>query len=28
MKVDEGTATVSAVLDQPLEIGIRFEKRR
>jgi len=28
MKVDEGTATVSAVLDRPLEIGIRFEKRR
>jgi len=28
MKVDEGTATVSAVLDQTREIGIRFEKRR
>jgi len=27
MKVDEGTATLSAVLDQPREIGIRFEKR-
>ena len=27
MKVDQGTATVSAVLDQPREIGIRFEKR-
>ena len=28
MKVSEGTATVSAVLDQPLAIGIRFERRR
>ena len=28
MKVSEGTATVSAVLDQTLKIGIRFEKRR
>jgi hypothetical protein len=27
MKVSEGTATVSAVLDGPLDIGIRFEKR-
>jgi hypothetical protein len=27
MKVSEGTATVSAVLDRPLDIGIRFEKR-
>ncbi len=27
MKVSEGTATVSAVLDQPVELGIRFEKR-
>ena len=27
MQVDNGTATVSAVLDQPLKIGIRFEKR-
>lgn len=27
MKVSEGTATVSAVLDQPLDIGLRFEKR-
>jgi len=28
MKVSEGTATVSAVLDQPIELGIRFEKRQ
>ncbi len=28
MQVSEGTATVSAVLDQPREIGIRFEKRQ
>ena len=28
MKVSEGTATVSAVLDQAREIGIRFEKRK
>jgi hypothetical protein len=27
MQVVEGTATVSAVLDQPLKVGIRFEKR-
>ena len=27
MQVSEGTATVSAVLDSPLDIGIRFEKR-
>ncbi|HEY7824113.1 MAG TPA: DUF4012 domain-containing protein [Acidimicrobiia bacterium] len=27
MQVSEGTATLSAVLDQPREIGIRFEKR-
>ncbi len=27
MKVSEGTVTVSAVLDRPLDIGIRFEKR-
>ena len=27
MKVSEGTATLSAVLDQPVKIGIRFEKR-
>ena len=27
MKVSERTATLSAVLDQPLDIGIRFEKR-
>ena len=28
MQVSEGTATVSAVLDQPRDIGIRFEKRQ
>lgn len=28
MKISEGTATVSAVLDQPLDIGLRFEKRQ
>ena len=28
MKVVDGTATVSAVLDRPIELGIRFEKRR
>ena len=28
MQVSEGTATVSAVLDQPREVGIRFEKRQ
>ena len=28
MQVSEGTATVSAVLDGPLDIGIRFEKRQ
>jgi hypothetical protein len=28
MQISEGTATVSAVLDQPQEIGIRFEKRQ
>ena len=27
MKVSEGTATVSAVLDAPIDVGIRFEKR-
>ncbi len=27
MKVDGGTATVSAVLEGPLEVGIRFERR-
>lgn len=27
MKVDDGTATVSAVLEGPLEVGIRFERR-
>ena len=28
MQVSEGTATLSAVLDQPRDIGIRFEKRQ
>ena len=28
MQVSEGTATVSAVLDGPLDVGIRFEKRQ
>ena len=27
MQVSEGTATLSAVLDRPLDIGVRFEKR-